>query len=46
MNDYKIPDTDVLIENVTTVFLSPFTIQRDPEYYPDPDKLKKIIEIE
>ncbi|KAK4873037.1 hypothetical protein RN001_015066 [Aquatica leii] len=35
---YKIPDSDVVIEQGTYIFISALAIQRDPEYYPDPDK--------
>lgn len=36
--DYNIPGTDVVIESGTTVEIPTLSIQRDPEYYPDPDK--------
>ncbi|GJQ73209.1 Cyp6a9 [Trypoxylus dichotomus] len=36
--DYKVPNTDVIIEKGTQVFVSPWGLHRDPEYHPDPDK--------
>lgn len=35
---YKVPNTDVTIKEETLVIVSSLGIQRDPEYYPDPDK--------
>lgn len=37
-NDYKVPGTDHVIEKGTIVVIPSFAIQRDLEYYPDPDK--------
>ncbi|KRT83649.1 cytochrome P450, partial [Oryctes borbonicus] len=36
--DYRVPSTDVVIEKGTEVFISPWGLQRDPDYFPDPDK--------
>lgn len=36
--EYKIPNTDIIIEKDTPVMIPIYGIQRDPEYYPDPDK--------
>ncbi|KAL3280181.1 hypothetical protein HHI36_017681 [Cryptolaemus montrouzieri] len=36
--DYKIPDSDVILEKGTKVTIPLYGIQRDPDYYPDPDK--------
>ncbi|KAF2904571.1 hypothetical protein ILUMI_01618 [Ignelater luminosus] len=35
---YKVPESDLTIENGTMVIIPIFGIQRDPEYYPNPDK--------
>ncbi|KAF2898969.1 hypothetical protein ILUMI_07205 [Ignelater luminosus] len=35
---YKIPDTDVVIDKETAVIISTLGIQRDPEYFLDPEK--------
>lgn len=37
-NDYKVPETNNVIEKGTIVLIPNFAIQRDPEYYPDPEK--------
>lgn len=36
--DYTIPDTDVVLEKGTIVWMPAFAIQRDPDVYPEPDK--------
>ncbi|XP_018571703.2 cytochrome P450 6a8-like isoform X2 [Anoplophora glabripennis] len=36
--DYKVPGTNVTIEKGTYAIISNMGIQRDPEYYPNPDK--------
>ncbi|KAK4873038.1 hypothetical protein RN001_015067 [Aquatica leii] len=36
--DYKVPNSNVVIKKGTYVFISALGIQRDAEYYPDPDK--------
>nr|QYA71966.1 cytochrome P450 [Anoplophora glabripennis] len=38
LNDYKVPGTDFTIEKNTLVLVSNMGIQRDPEYYPNPDQ--------
>nr|CAH7715462.1 unnamed protein product [Callosobruchus chinensis] len=35
---YKIPDTDITLEEGTRVFISALGIHYDPEFYPDPEK--------
>ncbi|XP_018322929.1 probable cytochrome P450 6a20 [Agrilus planipennis] len=35
---YKVPDTDLVIEKGTPVFISAWAIQHDPEHYPDPER--------
>jgi cytochrome P450 family 6 len=34
---YQVPDSDLVIEAGTRVSIPVFSIQRDPDYYPDPD---------
>lgn len=36
-NDYKIKDTNLVIEKDTFVIIPTTSIQRDPEYWPEPD---------
>ncbi|KAJ8977036.1 hypothetical protein NQ317_017710 [Molorchus minor] len=38
VKDYAVPGTDFTIEKDTFVMVSNMGIQRDPEYYPNPDK--------
>lgn len=38
--EYKVPGTDVIIEKGTRIHIPVQGIQRDPEYYPDPDKFQ------
>ncbi|XP_030761413.1 cytochrome P450 6a2-like [Sitophilus oryzae] len=35
---YKVPDTEVVIENGTRVNIPIWGLHKDPEYYPDPEK--------
>ncbi|KAK5640028.1 hypothetical protein RI129_010839 [Pyrocoelia pectoralis] len=35
---YKIPNSDVVINKGTYVFLPMYALHRDPEYFPDPEK--------
>ncbi|GJQ81527.1 Cyp6a9 [Trypoxylus dichotomus] len=35
--DYRIPGTDVIIPKNMTVLIPTMAVQRDPEYYPNPD---------
>ncbi|KAL5285750.1 hypothetical protein ACFFRR_007437 [Megaselia abdita] len=37
-NDYKIRDTNLVIEKDTFVIIPITSIQKDPEYYPEPEK--------
>lgn len=37
-NDYKVPDTDQVIAKGTSLMIPVYSIQRDAEYFPDPDK--------
>lgn len=37
VKDYKVPGTDFIIEKDTFVMVSNMGIQRDPEYYPNPN---------
>lgn len=36
--DYRVPDTDFVIQKGTSVWVPAHAIQHDPEYYPEPDK--------
>ncbi|XP_018321417.1 probable cytochrome P450 6a14 [Agrilus planipennis] len=36
--DYKVPDSDLVIEKGRSVLIPIYGIQHDPEYYPDPEK--------
>ncbi|KAI4456041.1 cytochrome p450 [Holotrichia oblita] len=36
--DYTIPSTNVVIEKGTKVFIAHWGLQRDPDYFPDPEK--------
>lgn len=38
LNDYKIPGTNLTIEKNTGLLISAYSIQRDPEIYPKPEK--------
>jgi len=38
VNDYKVPNSDLVIEKGTPVFMPMFGIHYDPEYFPDPEK--------
>ncbi|CAH0389178.1 unnamed protein product [Bemisia tabaci] len=35
---FKIPDSDVVVEKGMRVFVPLFSIQRDPQYFPEPDR--------
>lgn len=37
-NDYKIPNSDMVIEKGTPVYISLFGLHYDPQYFPDPEK--------
>ncbi|XP_062137470.1 probable cytochrome P450 6a14 [Drosophila sulfurigaster albostrigata] len=36
--DYKVPDTQLVIEKGTTLLIPIYAIHRDPEIYPDPER--------
>lgn len=36
--DFRIPDTDMIIPANTDININVFSVHRDPEYYPNPDK--------
>lgn len=36
--DFKIPGTEMIIEKDTDINVNIFSIHRDPEYYPEPEK--------
>lgn len=38
VQDYKMKNTDVVIEKDTSILISTLGLQRDPEYFPNPDK--------
>lgn len=37
---YKMPDSDLVIEKGTLVFVPILAIHNDPEYYPNPEKFE------
>lgn len=37
-NDYKVPDTNMIIKKGKSVVIPVYAIHHDPEYYPDPEK--------
>lgn len=37
-NDYKIPDTKLVIEKGTQLFIPVYAIHHDPDIYPEPEK--------
>lgn len=37
-NNYKVPDSDLIIEKGTQVFIPVYSIQHDEEYFPDPER--------
>lgn len=37
VEDFKIPDSDTVIEKGITVFIPRYGLNHDPEYYPNPD---------
>lgn len=36
--DWKIPGSDIILKKGTAIMISNFGVQRDPEFYPDPEK--------
>ncbi|RZC36977.1 p450 domain containing protein [Asbolus verrucosus] len=37
-SDYKIPETDIVIDKGTSTFISILALHYDPQYFPDPEK--------
>ena len=37
-NDYKVPNTNLVIPKDTTVFIPAYSIQNDEQHYPNPNK--------
>lgn len=37
---YRVPGTDVTLDRGTRIHVPAQAVQRDPEYYPDPDKFQ------
>jgi cytochrome P450 family 6 len=37
LQDYKVPERDLIIEKNTPVYIALLGLHRDPEYYPDPE---------
>lgn len=37
-NDYKVPNTNIIIEKGTRIFIPAYSIHHDPEIYSDPEK--------
>ncbi|KAJ8964152.1 hypothetical protein NQ314_005093 [Rhamnusium bicolor] len=38
VKEYNLRDTDITIEEGTQVLIPLYSLQRDPDHYPDPDK--------
>jgi cytochrome P450 len=38
VKNFKIPDTDIVIEEGTTVLIPIYPFQRDPDYFPHPER--------
>lgn len=38
LQDYNIPNTDVVLEKGTNVFIATYAIHHDEEFYPNPEK--------
>jgi len=38
IEDYKISDTDIVIEKDTPIYVSMFGFHYDPKYFPEPDR--------
>ncbi|KAK9696686.1 Cytochrome P450 [Popillia japonica] len=36
--DYQVPNSNIIIEKDTRIMISPYALQYDPEYYPEPNK--------
>ncbi|KAG8254052.1 cytochrome P450 6a2-like isoform X1 [Homalodisca vitripennis] len=40
VQDYIVPDSDLVIEKDVLVYIPHYSLQRDPQYYPDPELFK------
>uniref|UniRef100_A0A1B6KJS6 Cytochrome P450 n=2 Tax=Graphocephala atropunctata TaxID=36148 RepID=A0A1B6KJS6_9HEMI len=40
VQDYRVPDSDLVIEKGVLVYIPHYSLQRDPQYHPDPEQFK------